>query len=276
MAGMDVDFDLLADFLAVAQEGTTIAAARTRHVSQPALSARIVRLEKAVGAALFERGANGMRLTAAGQRFEPFARQALTALERGAAAARDGEVLRVGVVDDELAVVQHVLARLPPPVQVQRAGERDLRAKLQSGELDVVVADLGPGPGRVAMEQEEVGLAVPEGHRLADGESVDLAETSHEVHYLPRQDFAPSWVSLVHRLFDEAGIDPKTYAVQSDSSLNPLRWVAAGECLAVSLISTPTPPGVVMVPIRTTLHYEWSAYGEPDNPRATAALQRLA
>lgn len=275
MAGMDVDFDLLADFLAVAQEGTTIAAARARHVSQPALSARIVRLEKAVGATLFERGANGMRLTAAGQRFEPFARQALTALERGAAAARDGEVLRVGVVDDELAVVQRVLARLLPPVQVHRSAECDLIAKLRSGELDVIVGDLGPGPQRVRMELEEMGLAVPEGHRLAQGGPVDLAQTAHETHYLPRQDYAPIWVALVRQLFDEAGIDPKTYAVQSDSSLNPLRWVAAGQCVAVSLRSTPAPPGVVIVPIRTHLHYEWSAYGEPDNPRATAALQRL-
>lgn len=275
MGRVDVDFDLLADFLAVSQEGTTIAAARARHVSQPTLSARIARLEKAVGATLFERGAHGMRLTAAGERFEPFARQALTALDRGAAAARDGAVLRVGVVDDELALVQRALTRLPPPVQVQRASERDLIAKLRSGELDVIIADLGPGPARVRMEHEELGLAVPEGHQLAGGGPVDLSNTAHETHYLPRQDYAPSWVALVRQLFDEVGIDPKIYAVQSDSSLNPLRWVAEGQCVAVSLRSTPTPPGVVIVPIRTQLHYEWSAYGEPDNPRATAALKRL-
>lgn len=275
MARMDVDFELLADFLAVTQEGTTIAAARARHISQPALSARIARLEKAVGATLFERSASGMRLTDAGQRFAPFARQALTALERGVAAARDDDVLRIGVVDDELAVAQQVLTRLPPPVQVQRAGERNLVTKLQSGELDVIIGDLGPGPGRVRMVDEGVGLAVPEAHRLAARTTVDLADTAHEVHYLPRQDYAPFWVALVRQLFDEAGIDPKTYAIQSDSSRNPLRWVAAGECVAVSLLSTSTPSGVRIVPIRTQLRYDWSAYGEPDNPRATAALRLL-
>lgn len=261
MARMDVDFELLADFLAVTKEGTTIAAARARHISQPALSARIARLEKAVGATLFERSAGGMRLTEAGQRFEPFVRQALTALERGAQVARDGGTLRVGVVDDELAVVRQVVQKLPAPVQVLRLGEPEQERLLRSGDLDLAIAgpQVFPGLPREVLSREKLSLAVPAAHPLAGQDQVTVAQTADEVHYLPREEFAPSWVALVRDLFADAGINPGTYAVQSDSSLNPLRWVAAGECVAISLASTPAPAGVAVVPLVTPRRFEWVA-----------------
>ena len=52
-----------------------LAASRAMHVSQPALSARLRRLEDAVGQALFDRSAQGMALTEAGRRLLPVARK---------------------------------------------------------------------------------------------------------------------------------------------------------------------------------------------------------
>ena len=80
---MDLDTGLLRAFLAVGRTGNVTQAAAEMFVSQPALSARISRLERAVGARLFERHQSGVRLTEAGRAFAPYAEQVLAALARG-------------------------------------------------------------------------------------------------------------------------------------------------------------------------------------------------
>ena len=56
----------LSRFVAVADEGQITRAAQKLHMAQPALSQSISQLEAQVGAALFERNARGVKLTAAG------------------------------------------------------------------------------------------------------------------------------------------------------------------------------------------------------------------
>ncbi|MBC2595783.1 LysR family transcriptional regulator [Ruficoccus amylovorans] len=70
-----VDPEWLVTFLTIAECGGVLAASRAMHVSQPALSARLRRLEDAVGQALFDRSAQGMTLTEAGRRLLPVARK---------------------------------------------------------------------------------------------------------------------------------------------------------------------------------------------------------
>lgn len=70
-------------FLAVARSGSVSRAADQLFVTQPALSARLAALEAELGMALFERTGRGMRLSASGRAFLPFAEQALAALEEG-------------------------------------------------------------------------------------------------------------------------------------------------------------------------------------------------
>jgi DNA-binding transcriptional LysR family regulator len=60
-----MESELLRTFATVAEAGTTTAATRLLHCSQPAISRRLGQLEALVGAALFERTPSGMRLTAA-------------------------------------------------------------------------------------------------------------------------------------------------------------------------------------------------------------------
>ena len=55
-------------FLCLYEEGSVTRAARRLHIVQPALSARIARLEADLGDKLFERTAQGMRPTLAGHR----------------------------------------------------------------------------------------------------------------------------------------------------------------------------------------------------------------
>jgi DNA-binding transcriptional LysR family regulator len=60
----------LVDFVALSETGNFSRAAELRHVTQPAFSRRIRALEDWVGTPLFERTAQGTRLTPAGMQFE--------------------------------------------------------------------------------------------------------------------------------------------------------------------------------------------------------------
>lgn len=63
-----MNFDDLRFMLAVAETGTTLAAARLLRVSQSTVSRRIVALEEALGIELFDKRRTGYVLTEAGSR----------------------------------------------------------------------------------------------------------------------------------------------------------------------------------------------------------------
>ncbi|MEW2144905.1 LysR family transcriptional regulator [Micromonospora vinacea] len=89
-----MEFHQLRYVLAVAEASSFTRAAERCLVVQSALSHQIARLERELGARLFERTSRRVRLTPAGVAFLPAARQCLDASERAAAevAAAVGEV----------------------------------------------------------------------------------------------------------------------------------------------------------------------------------------
>jgi DNA-binding transcriptional LysR family regulator len=107
----------LRSFAAVAELGHLTRAAERLHVSQPALSAQIKALEDELSVVLFDRGAGGMSLTAAGRQLLPEAERVIAAAQdlRSQALALQGQVagrVRLGVVaDPELTRLAEVLRR---------------------------------------------------------------------------------------------------------------------------------------------------------------------
>jgi DNA-binding transcriptional LysR family regulator len=85
-------------FVEVARQGTMRQASDTLHLSQPALSARIAGLERALGARLFDRKKRGMTLTPAGKALLPHALRTIDAASAGVAIVRDFELGRAGEV----------------------------------------------------------------------------------------------------------------------------------------------------------------------------------
>jgi DNA-binding transcriptional LysR family regulator len=83
-------FDLLQlrYFRAVARAGSLTAAARQHRVSQPTLSVSLRQLEAALGAVLFHRGREGVRLTDAGEELLSHAERLLAGAERAEQAVR--------------------------------------------------------------------------------------------------------------------------------------------------------------------------------------------
>jgi DNA-binding transcriptional LysR family regulator len=116
--------------LLIVETGTFTEAARRAHLSQPAISASIRRLEEALGARLLDRGPGGVRLTAAGQAVLPHAQAAIAAVEDAGRAAAEvvglvrGEV-RLGAGPTPCTYI------LPPLLAAFRRAHPGVRVRLR-------------------------------------------------------------------------------------------------------------------------------------------------
>lgn len=116
---MNLDWNHWQVFLALAEGGSTAAAARALGQAQPTLSRQLAGLEAAAGLALFERHPRGLRLTAAGQQLLPAARQmrdAAQALALGLAAHETSLAGTVRLTASEI-VSAHFLPRALAPLR---------------------------------------------------------------------------------------------------------------------------------------------------------------
>ncbi|HTJ85458.1 MAG TPA: LysR family transcriptional regulator [Polyangiaceae bacterium] len=140
----------LRHFVLVADHGTFTAAARLAHVSQPALTASIKRLEASMETRLFDRGRYGATLTATGAALLPHARAVVVALEEGARAVRDIETLEAGEVrigggstacSYHLPPVLSKFAKRHPNVRIylRELSESAALGAFENGELEMVV-----------------------------------------------------------------------------------------------------------------------------------------
>jgi DNA-binding transcriptional LysR family regulator len=86
-----MDVGQLLAFVDIARRGNLSRSAEALYLTQPAVSARVRRLEDELGSALFVRTARGMRLTATGRTFLPFAQRALDAVAAGRIAVAELE-----------------------------------------------------------------------------------------------------------------------------------------------------------------------------------------
>lgn len=174
----------LRHFALVAQYKTFTAAARHAHVTQPALTASIQRLESQLGAKLLDRGRGGAALTAAGEALLPRARAALAAVEEGKRAVSEVMGLTAGTVrlGAGATVCTYYLPRFLArfrakyegvQIHLREANQDDLVDAVEAGELDLtilarVAGDLPRGLVRERWIADELvlvaapGLAAPD------------------------------------------------------------------------------------------------------------------
>ncbi len=153
-------------------------AAEECHVSQPTLSVALKKVEGQLGAALFERTASDVRITALGERIVAQARRVLeqaVQLEEIAGSAGDpmSGPLRVGVI---YTIAPYLLPKLIPalhqyapamPLFLKEDFTANLIPALKAGELDVIVIALPfAEPGLVAQPvyDEPFRVVVPAAH----------------------------------------------------------------------------------------------------------------
>ncbi len=142
--------DALHHFLLIVEHGTFTEAAKHAHLSQPALTQSIRRLEDELGASLLHRGRRGAELTAAGQALVPRARAAIAAVEEGRRAVR--EVLGLEGGEVRIGAGGTACTYLLPPVIASFRREHprvrfflrehtpeEARFALDAGEIDLAV-----------------------------------------------------------------------------------------------------------------------------------------
>ncbi len=184
------DLDDLQAFRAVAELGNFRRAAEAVHISQPAFSRRIEKLEAALGVRLLERTTRRVSLTAVGR---DFARKVQTLLDdldatllgiRGVAATRMGEVSVACVPSTVYYYVSQVVQRFRqayPRVRVKvfDAGANEVLGRVARGEADFGLNFIGneePDIEFLALREERFVAACRRDHPLATRRRVAWAD----------------------------------------------------------------------------------------------------
>lgn len=119
-------------------------AAALAHVSQPALSAQIMEMEKHLGVMLIERTRNSTLLTAKGQEILAHVRTVLNAIDQLELAAKENTgtlegLLRIGIIP---TVAPYIV---PPIVPALRQRHPLIEIELKEAVTDQLIADLNEG-----------------------------------------------------------------------------------------------------------------------------------
>lgn len=277
--------------IAVAETNSFTRAAEQCLVVQSALSHQIGRLERELGARLFERTTRRVRLTPAGEAFLPAARQCLEAAERAAAevAAAVGEVrgrLAVGLIPTVTAVdipaaLRDFRHRYPHVRISLRVGASDeLAEQVRQGALDVAFLGLPTtarprGLASHELARDRLVAVVAPGHPLAGAPSVDLRRLASEVFV----DFPAGTAGRAQtdQAFSAAGL-VRDVAFEVTTADYIASLVAPG--LAVAMLPPAYAdrlPGIVAVDVSDAparvQHAAWSRSGR--TPAATAFLGAL-
>src|SRR6478735_2615151 len=185
-SAMAINFDLndLLSFRAVAELSSFRKAAELVHLSQPAFSRRIDKLEQALGVRLLERTTRRVTLTAVGRDFERKVRELLDDLDatllgiRGVAVTRMGEVTVACVPSTVYYYLSHVIGRYherSPKVRVK------VLAAVARGEADFGLNFIGAQEGELEFKplvEERFVAACRRDHPLAKLRRVSWAQLS--------------------------------------------------------------------------------------------------
>jgi len=181
-------------FRMLAEELNFTRTAEKVHTVQSNVTAQIKSLEEELGLPLFDRLGRRVTLTEAGRRFQPFAEQALAAMEQGQRAIQSGAEpagpLRIGAPESVLTY------RLPPVLRAFRRrfphvelifkpyNDATLVLKLESGKFDMAIhmSDTVPNASIESMRlrTERVFLLCEPSHALASRATVKPADLAGE------------------------------------------------------------------------------------------------
>ncbi|MGV9604540.1 LysR family transcriptional regulator [Streptomyces sp. NPDC003631] len=258
-----MDLQVLRSFQAVAEGATVTDAAAEAHITQPALSRALNRLEKEAGAELLQRVGRVLQLTPAGRVFKEYVDSVLDSYDRGLRAVAE-------VVDPDAGVVSvaflHTLGTWLVPrlvtgfresapkvrFELHQDGEIGLVQHLLDSTADLTITSKDPGHPLIAWRRllvEPLWLAVPARHRMAQRQRVRLAEVAGEPFIVLKTGYGLR--SVTETLCRQAGFTPVVgFEGEEVETLRGL--VAAG--LGVSLIpassGTTAGEGNPLLPIR--------------------------
>lgn len=176
-------------FVAVAEEQNFTRAAERVHISQSGVSAQIRRLERELGAELFDRSGRGATLTVAGKAALEHARAVLAAASAvGQAVGEVTDLIRgrltigmvIGCTVTPLFDALAAFHRAHPGIEIALLEDNSDRLveAVRAGHLDLALvgtaATTPDGLQALTVVSERLVAVVPPGHPLADAEPVTL------------------------------------------------------------------------------------------------------
>jgi DNA-binding transcriptional LysR family regulator len=238
------------------------------HLSQPALTQALARLEARLGAQLFQRSSRRVALTPAGAALVPRAR---ALLEQNAEAAdlvarvargEEGSV-RLGVVGsamlDLLPQLVRAVRKQHPGIELEitEAIGAEQVASLRAGRLDLGILHVELAPDGLAvmpLRSEPLAVALPADHRLADRKVLRLHELRDEPLVVQRRAAEADTQGRYLQACADAGFAARV--AQEVGSLQALLgFVAAGlgwAFVARSLVGTIERTGVRLIALSGT------------------------
>jgi DNA-binding transcriptional LysR family regulator len=203
---------------AVTQHGSLRRASEHLHISQPALSEAVSRLERELGVSLLDRRRSGARISRQGQDLLPHIAAVLSSVDRLRAAAGDqkriGRLVRLGTVNT--ATTQLLIPSLKTlqeshpttTVEVLDMLQAEIHLGLEEGTLDLGLVNLLDGDdlpvhvlGTPLLRGRPV-VVLPARHPYAEQEVVTVEDLRREPFILMRSGYVMSRVA--HRLFGDA------------------------------------------------------------------------
>ncbi|MEP4036505.1 LysR family transcriptional regulator [Pseudophaeobacter sp.] len=273
---------------AVAQHGSLSAAAEALHVSQPALSTALARIEDHLGQALFvrRRGAP-LTLTPQGRDFAKAAQNLVdqaAQLEAPNGASPVLQNLVIGCFSDlapfVLAPALRCLRQAFPDLTVspRMLGFSQLTEGLLRGEIDLAVTyDLGLDAGfdRQVIDRRAPQALMPPDHALAQYRSLSLAQLADAPLVLSQEGLS---VQHMLGLFKTIGLTPRI--AHRAASLEVLRSLAAnGEGIGISYSAPPINQSydgkaLASIPISDSFALEPVIIASHGTPKADSPLAR--
>ena len=258
-------------FLAVAEEGNFTRAAAKSYVSQPSLSAQIIKLEDELGAKLFSRLSRRVELTEAGINFERRARRILMEVENaqreiGESAGRPQGILRVGVTPTVAPylmppIIARCRERYPDlEVQLEENLRRPIMDNLLEGRLEVAISSYSGDETRIDAEpilQEGLYLVVPANHPLEGKSEISIRDFKDEPMALLGESLALG--NKVLELFERNDFEPKIEAL----------------CSQVTTVKALVRAGVGLSILPEMARESASAYGLSFKPLVSSRMTRL-
>jgi DNA-binding transcriptional LysR family regulator len=180
-------------FLAAAKALSFTRAAELCHVSQPALTTAIKKLEVQLGSALFHREGRQVALTEFGRRMQPYLSQILQQANAAETVAKDFRLLdqvpiRLGVMSTigpmRLAALMAAFEQQTPGVDttVREGAPEALAAQLDADELDIAILNpldgLGENYRAEPLYTERYVVLLPPGHPLRERNALALRDLS--------------------------------------------------------------------------------------------------
>lgn len=259
---MELELRHLRVLCTIADSGSVGRAAAVLGASQPATSTQLRRIERILGASLFERTASGVAPTCFGVEVLAAAREVLARID-GLGRPEDEHSVPTRQEVRLVATSTPILPGLLGRARQQRPDLRfsvdivrrcsDLVELLEREQADaaVAVAYAGVAPrqsplvAQRGIAVEPALVALPAGHHLGHRAEVALADLAEEVWLLAPDDGA-GWPGVFHRACAAAGFTPAAVREFDGGRLELQDMIAAG--LGVSIVpATARPPGDVVV-----------------------------